>query len=153
MERSRRTGTKRTPHAKFAELRELKKSGKTRLSTYQVEEEVDLYEEVDEEDYKKVVRERLEQDDFVVDDNGEGYADNGMDDWGDEGRRQEQNWDESDEDDKKKGKGMSMKRKREEEERRKKEQDGDISKYFNSANVVPIIKAKKVANFFYSYDI
>ncbi len=37
-----------------------------------------LYDEVDEDGYKKIVRDRLNQDDLVVDDNGEGYADDGM---------------------------------------------------------------------------
>lgn len=67
--------------ARLAELRALRASGKTRLDTYKVEEETSLYEEVDEEGYKKVVRSRLDQDDFVVDDNGEGYADDGREDW------------------------------------------------------------------------
>lgn len=146
MERPRRIGTKRVPHEKFAELQKLRETGKTRLSTYEVEEEEDLYEEVDEEAYRKVVRDRLAQDDFVVDDNGGGYADNGMDDWGDEERKREQSRDESEEDDKKKGKVKSAKRKREDEAKRKKEQDGNISKYFSSANIVPTIKAKKVTN-------
>ena len=65
----------------MAELRALRAAGKTRLDSYQVEEEKQLYEEVDEEGYKKVVRSRLDQDDFVVDDNGEGYADDGREDW------------------------------------------------------------------------
>lgn len=65
----------------LAELRALRAAGKTRLDSYQVEEEKQLYEEVDEEGYKKVVRSRLDQDDFVVDDNGEGYADDGREDW------------------------------------------------------------------------
>lgn len=42
---------------------------------------------MDEEGYKKVVRSRLDEDDFVVDDNGEGYADDGREDWQDEQRR------------------------------------------------------------------
>lgn len=67
--------------SRLAELRALRESGKTRLSTYKVEEEEDLYEEVDEEGYKKVVRARLDQDDFVIDDNGEGYADDGREEW------------------------------------------------------------------------
>lgn len=67
--------------AQLAQLRALRASGKTRLSTYKVEDEEDLYEEVDEEGYKKVVRARLDQDDFVVDDNGEGYADDGREEW------------------------------------------------------------------------
>lgn len=66
---------------KFAEYRALRAQGKTRLSTYEVQEEEKLYEELDEEDYKKVVRDRLNQDDFVIDDNGEGYVDDGREDW------------------------------------------------------------------------
>ena len=67
--------------ARLAELRALRASGKTRLSSYKVEEEENLYDEVDEEGYKKVVRSRLDQDDFIVDDNGEGYADDGREEW------------------------------------------------------------------------
>ena len=67
--------------ARFAELKALRASGKTRLSTYKVQEEEQLYEEVDEEGYKKVVRSRLDRDDFVIDDNGEGYADDGREEW------------------------------------------------------------------------
>lgn len=67
--------------AKLAELRALRASGKTRLATYQVQEEERVYEEVDEESYKKVVRARLDQDDFVIDDNGQGYADDGREEW------------------------------------------------------------------------
>lgn len=142
MERPRRTGTKRTPHEKFAELRKLKKSGKTRLSTYEVEKEEELYEEVSEDEYKKVVRDRLAQDDFVVDDNGEGYIDNGMDDWGDEGRVGG-NYDEETMTRRKKGKEKSTKRKREDEAKRRVERDKDITKYFSSANIVPTVRPKK----------
>ena len=67
--------------AKLAELRALRASGKSRLSSYNVQEEEDLYDEVDEESYKKVVRGRLDQDDFVIDDNGGGYADDGREEW------------------------------------------------------------------------
>ena len=42
-----------------------------------------MYDEVDEDQYKSIVRGRLQRDDFIVDDGVEGYADNGMDDWGD----------------------------------------------------------------------
>lgn len=74
---------------KFAELRALRESGKKRLDTYEVEQQDDLYEEVDEDGYKKVVRERLNQDDFVIDDNGEGYADDGREEWDRPGYRSE----------------------------------------------------------------
>jgi DNA polymerase alpha subunit A len=42
---------------------------------------VKLYDEVDEEKYKSIVRGRLQQDDFVVNDGVDGYMDNGMEDW------------------------------------------------------------------------
>lgn len=49
----------------------------------QPEEDDDLYDEVDENQYKSIVKGRLQRDDFIVDDGVDGYADNGMDDWGD----------------------------------------------------------------------
>lgn len=67
--------------ARLAELAALRKSGKKTFDSYQVGDVQDLYEEVDEDSYKKIVRDRLNQDDFVVDDNGEGYADDGREDW------------------------------------------------------------------------
>ena len=66
---------------RLAELKALQASGKKAFDTYQVAQDQDLYEEVDENQYKKIVRERLNQDDFVVDDNGEGYADDGREEW------------------------------------------------------------------------
>jgi DNA polymerase alpha subunit A len=42
---------------------------------------VQIYDEVDEAQYRRIVKGRLERDDFVVDDGAEGYVDNGMDDW------------------------------------------------------------------------
>jgi DNA polymerase alpha subunit A len=65
--------------AKLAQLKALRKAGKK--LEYTVEDVGQLYEEVDEDRYKKIVRDRLDQDDFVVDDNGEGYADDGREEW------------------------------------------------------------------------
>lgn len=65
--------------SKLAELRALRAAGKR--ANYEVEEVDELYEEVDENQYKKIIRDRLDQDDFVVDDNGEGYADDGREEW------------------------------------------------------------------------
>ena len=79
--RQQRAASKKDISSKFAELRALKASGKRRIDTYADNVEDDIYEEVDEEGYKQVVRDRLDRDDFVVDDNGLGYADNGVDDW------------------------------------------------------------------------
>lgn len=67
--------------AKLAELKALRKAGKKAFDSYEVEDVNALYDEVDEDGYKKIVRDRLNQDDFVVDDNGEGYADDGREDW------------------------------------------------------------------------
>ena len=65
----------------LAELHANRAAGRTRLATYQVPEAEKIYEEVDEEGYKDIVRKRLDRDDFVVDDNGDGYADDGREDW------------------------------------------------------------------------
>ncbi|KAF2145162.1 uncharacterized protein K452DRAFT_356464 [Aplosporella prunicola CBS 121167] len=121
--------------SQLAQLRALRAAGKTRLDSYEVEEEKQIYEEVDEEGYKKVVRGRLDEDDFVVDDNGEGYADDGREDW-EEGRQQYYS-DESEEDEPVKGK--AAKRKREEDRERKEKVKNGINKYFtaNAAAVVP----------------
>lgn len=67
--------------SRLAELKALRASGKTRLSTYEVQEAESLYDEHDEAGYNQIVRARLDQDDFVIDDNGEGYADDGREDW------------------------------------------------------------------------
>lgn len=69
---------------RLAQLRALRAAGKTGFDAYEVEDAKDIYETVDEEGYKRVVRGRLDQDDFVVDDNGEGYADDGREDWQEE---------------------------------------------------------------------
>lgn len=92
---------------RFAQIRALRAAGKTGFDDYQVEEAESIYETVDDEGYKKVVRSRLDQDDFVVDDNGEGYADDGREDWQDE--RQARDESDSEEDLPKNSKaGMSM---------------------------------------------
>jgi DNA polymerase alpha subunit A len=53
----------------LARLRAARQAGKTGFSSYEVQDEEQLYETVDEDSYKKIVRKRLDQDDFVVDDN------------------------------------------------------------------------------------
>ena len=76
---------------RLAQIRALRAAGKTGFDTYEVQEADSIYETVDDEAYKKVVRSRLDQDDFVVDDNGEGYADDGREDW----QNEQQAYDES----------------------------------------------------------
>ena len=69
---------------RLAQIRALRAAGKTGFDAYEVQEAESIYETVDDEGYKKLVRSRLDRDDFVVDDNGEGYADDGREDWQDE---------------------------------------------------------------------
>ncbi|KAE8151287.1 DNA polymerase alpha, catalytic subunit [Aspergillus avenaceus] len=127
--------------AKLAELRALRAAGKKRISTYEVEEQGDIYEEVDDEGYKKIIRNRLDEDDFVVDDNGEGYADDGREVW----NERTANYDsESDDDDLPAG-GKAAKRKREEEKERKEKMNNGISKYFNKGGATAAPKPKPVA--------
>jgi DNA polymerase alpha subunit A len=48
----------------------------------QIKQQEDVYDEVDEDVYRSVVRGRLAEDEFIEEDQGvSGYADNGMDDW------------------------------------------------------------------------
>ncbi|KAL8699951.1 MAG: hypothetical protein Q9224_001190 [Gallowayella concinna] len=128
--------------SQLAELKALRASGKTRLSTYQVQEEPEsLYEEVDEEGYKKVVRARLDRDDFVVDDNGEGYADDGREEWLDErgyntasGSEEELPL-----------KGKAAKRKREEDREKTEQTNHSINRFFSKGPVAAAPKHKPVA--------
>ncbi|KAL9135444.1 MAG: hypothetical protein Q9175_003373, partial [Cornicularia normoerica] len=127
-------------HARLAELRALRASGKTHLSTYKVEEE-NVYEEVDEEGYKKVVRARLDQDDFVIDDNGEGYADDGREEW--MGERRDDSASGSEEE--LPSKGKAAKRKREEDKEKTERTNNSINKYFRNGSVAATPKSKPVA--------
>ncbi|KAL6718408.1 DNA-directed DNA polymerase alpha catalytic subunit pol1 [Lecanora helva] len=127
--------------ARLAELRALRASGKTRISSYQVEDQENLYDEVDEEGYKKVVRSRLDQDDFIVDDNGEGYADDGREEW--MGERRYDSASASEEEIPLKGK--AAKRKREEDKEKVERNNNSINKYFKNGPIAAPPKPKPVA--------
>jgi DNA polymerase alpha subunit A len=103
--------------ATFAQLRALRAAGKKRLDSYQVQDQGDIYDEVGEEDYKKVVRSRLNQDDFVIDDNGEGYADDGREEWQNDHRDYSSD---------------AGKRKREEDQEKNDKTNHKILNYFNN---------------------
>lgn len=55
-----------------------------------------IYDELDEDQYRAVVKGRLQEDDFVEDDGVGGYVDNGMDEWGGGG---ESEYEDDDDDD------------------------------------------------------
>ncbi|KAI0692497.1 hypothetical protein BC835DRAFT_1407020 [Cytidiella melzeri] len=63
--------------SKLAELRRVREGGGR---NYKLEDDGAIYDSVSEEQYKAIVRGRLAQDDFIVDDGVGGYTDNGMDD-------------------------------------------------------------------------
>ena len=64
----------------LAQLRENIGQGKKRTDQYEVQEASAIIEEVEEEEYDKVRRERIGND-FVVDDDGQGYIDDGGEVW------------------------------------------------------------------------
>ncbi|CAE7217396.1 hypothetical protein CFE70_010168 [Pyrenophora teres f. teres 0-1] len=135
---------KKTGAALLAELRANRAAGKTRLSTYEVAEEEQLYDTVDEEGYKKIVRGRLDEDDFVVGDEGEGYVDDGREEWDDDQGKYHYAATDS-EGEERPAKGKAAKRKREEDEEKRKKIDNGISKYFSAKNAAKAPKAKPVA--------
>ncbi|KAL8965165.1 MAG: hypothetical protein Q9183_003994, partial [Haloplaca sp. 2 TL-2023] len=100
-----------------------------------------LYEEVDEEGYKKVVRARLDRDDFVVDDNGAGYADDGREEWMDERHYDSASGSEME----LPLKGKAAKRKREEDQEKTERTNNNINKYFSNGPVATAPKPKPIA--------
>ncbi|KAF9069049.1 DNA polymerase alpha catalytic subunit [Rhodocollybia butyracea] len=95
---------------KLAALAALKRARQGVPREYKEEDDVAIYDEVSEEQYKKIVKGRLQRDDFVEDDGVDGYADNGMEDWsgGEEGNFYS---DEEMEEEKKKNKAKKKKAK------------------------------------------
>ncbi|ONH68414.1 DNA polymerase alpha catalytic subunit A [Cyberlindnera fabianii] len=65
---------------KLAALRAARAAGTSR-HVYEEEETEDIYDLVDEDQYREKRRDDLLKDDFVIDDNGEGYVDTGVDEW------------------------------------------------------------------------
>lgn len=129
----------------LAALRAARAGGKSRLESYQVEDQGAVYDEVDEEGYKKVVRGRLNRDDFVVDDTGEGYADDGREEW-----QNERTHYSSDENGEAPLKGKAAKRKREEDQEKIDKSNHKIANYFNKGPVVAASKPKVRRAFLFS---
>lgn len=73
--------SRREKKSKLDKLAELKRAREGGGRSWAQEEDTDLYDEVSEEQYKRIVKGRLAKDDFVEDDGIDGYNDNGMDDW------------------------------------------------------------------------
>ncbi|KAK3494343.1 uncharacterized protein B0T23DRAFT_106374 [Neurospora hispaniola] len=124
---------------KYAELRELRQSGKKK--TYDVGEIDELYEEVDENQYKKIVRDRLNEDDFVVDDNGEGYADDGREEWD---RLPQYHSDSEEELGLPGSRPRKSKKQKEQEDAKRDANDRDITEYFTKGAVKAPPKQKVI---------
>ncbi|TIB11245.1 hypothetical protein E3P89_02421 [Wallemia ichthyophaga] len=65
---------------KLRELREAREGG-GRAKQFKISDNVDIYDQVDEDGYKSVYNERINKPDFIQDDDGLGYLDNGLDDY------------------------------------------------------------------------
>ena len=68
-------GTKR--NKALDEIRQLRKHGMKRSEQFELDDDDGLYDVVNDEEYAEIVRKRREQGDFVVDDDGTGYMDDG----------------------------------------------------------------------------
>ncbi|KAK6205518.1 DNA-directed DNA polymerase alpha [Scheffersomyces amazonensis] len=66
---------------KLKQLRQARKSGVVSHFDTSDIEDGEIYDEVDEETYREHKRKQLMNDDFIVDDDGEGYVDTGADEW------------------------------------------------------------------------
>jgi len=83
-ERSRRTLSKKSKRGDtLAALRDARSKGSA-LDRLELKEEEDVYEQVSEDQYAELVRQRRQGEDFVVDDDGLGYFDDGEEHLGEE---------------------------------------------------------------------
>lgn len=69
--------------AKLDKLKRLREARRTGRIADSDDEDMAIYDEVDEDTFRQHKRDQLMNDDFIVDDNGEGYVDNGADEWDD----------------------------------------------------------------------
>ena len=83
MERSRRERKPTARSSALEAMRAAREGGdEARDSRWDMPDEQDVYDEVNEDDYRSMVEKRREREDFVVDDNGFGYYDDGVGNFG-----------------------------------------------------------------------
>eukprot|EP00602_Paraphysomonas_sp_CaronLab_P000598 CAMPEP_0185022260 /NCGR_PEP_ID=MMETSP1103-20130426/4977_1 /TAXON_ID=36769 /ORGANISM="Paraphysomonas bandaiensis, Strain Caron Lab Isolate" /LENGTH=1359 /DNA_ID=CAMNT_0027554251 /DNA_START=80 /DNA_END=4156 /DNA_ORIENTATION=+ len=76
--RSARTGSSRSKRREVLDgLKKMQEGGLSRVETLQLDEEKDVFDLLDDSEYQKLVEERRKTNDFVVDDENLGYADDG----------------------------------------------------------------------------
>ena len=86
MDRSRRAaaGKRGSNKASLAALRAAREGQTLRTAQWEAPVEEDVYKEVNEDEYRRIVTERRQREDFVVDDDGLGYYDDGEEHFGEE---------------------------------------------------------------------
>ncbi len=119
----------------LAQLRAARSGKGSRLASYKINEDVDIYQEVDDDTFREIKRDIILNEDFVVGDNndgdGDGYIDNGADEWDHRNKRRDLNGDyESDEED-----NSNDKKHKKRKVDKKKDQHHDIKKFFKSSAV------------------
>lgn len=72
--------TKASKAAQLAALRAARSGTSSRAAQWSSKDQ-DVYDEVSADEYDKIVKARLEREDFIEDDDGGGYADDGQEDW------------------------------------------------------------------------
>lgn len=111
-------------------LREARKTGKN-LDVSDVEEDEGIYDEVDDETFRAHKRHQMMNDDFIVDDDGEGYVDNGVDEWDARSRPKYYSEDEEDEEEEgETGDGSKKRRKRKDKKPAKVAKTSQINNFF-----------------------
>ncbi|TPX76601.1 DNA-directed DNA polymerase [Chytriomyces confervae] len=105
----------------LAQLRRIRNDGASRLSALDTAQEAQMvYDEVTEEEFNAIQKKRIQEDDFIVDDDGRGYADYG-DDMGGDGSSGEDS--EADEE--------TFGRKNKKSKQKKAHKDARVSTFFN----------------------
>lgn len=121
---------------KFARFRAARAAGTSVAETTEDLDDALLYDEVDEDTFRKRRRDELLKDDFVVEDEGYGYADTGADDWDERSRPQYHSDNESDDG------GVKKKHTR----KVKKQTTAAISQFFKPVGAEDKPLAKKTAD-------
>ncbi len=62
-----------------------------------MQDDTPIFEQVTEEEYNAIAQRNMRDNDFIVDDNGEGYVDQGLEDWDNVSMDSESSDDENDE--------------------------------------------------------
>lgn len=108
-----------------------------------VDEDVAIYDEVDEDEFRVLKRNQMMADDFIVDDDGSGYQDNGIDEW-DNSTRPNYYSDESDEENDGSGSKRTKKSKKDRKPVKKTAQIGNFFQPMNNVNKITPPQIKKV---------